>query len=196
MREEFPGKDIPRVPAKNRTAAVAPGIRNTISSALNGNGGGDSSDTASITSSDSMSTTNDTPPASPTQITASSKSSILHKRNTSASGLQKQAAGHDYHVPREKNRLTLRSFLRHIIRDKRLRNSKALSQFLLSEPLGKLSKEEEADIERRLDMDRLRLTEQKKFVDESRKRARELDQWLKGFKSELIRNRMISLPHN
>ena len=189
MREEFPGKDIPRVPAKNRTAAVAPGIRNTISSALNGNGGGDSSDTASITSSDSMSTTNETPPGSPMQTLTSSKGSIFHNRSSSATGLQKQATSHDFHVPREKNRLTLRSFLRQIIRDKRLRKSKALSQFLLSDPLEKLSKEEEADIERRLDMDRLRLTEQKKFVEESRKRARELDQWLKGFKSELIRNR-------
>jgi hypothetical protein len=60
--------------------------------------------------------------------------------------------------------------------------------------LGKLSKEEEADIERRLEMDRLRLSEQKKFVDESRKRARELDQWLKGFKSDLIRDRILVLP--
>jgi len=60
--------------------------------------------------------------------------------------------------------------------------------------LGNLSKEEEADIERRLEMDRLRLSEQKKFVDESRKRARELDQWLKGFKSDLIRDRILVLP--
>jgi len=60
--------------------------------------------------------------------------------------------------------------------------------------LEKLSKEEEADVERRLEMDRLRLAEQKKFVDESRKRARELDQWLKGFKSDLIRNRILFLP--
>ena len=39
-------------------------------------------------------------------------------------------------------------------------------------------------------MDRLRLEEQKKFVEESRKRARELEQWLRGFKSDLIRNRI------
>jgi hypothetical protein len=193
LREEFPGKDIPRVPAKNRSAAVAPGIRNTLSSALNGNGG-DTSDNASITSSDSISTTNETPPSSPTYTPSSSKVSILHKHTSSASGLQKQAASHDYHVPREKNRLTLRSFLRQIIRDKRLRKSKTLSQFLLTGPLGKLSKEEEADVERRLEMDRLRLSEQKKFVDESRKRARELDQWLKGFKSDLIRDRILFLP--
>lgn len=197
MREEFPGKDIPRVPTKNRSSAVAPGIRNTISSALNGSGD-NSSDTASITSSDSVSTTNESPPSSPTPISTPPtptglKGAIFHKRSSSATGLQKQATSRDYHVPREKNRLTLRSFLRQIIRDKRLRKSKALSQFLLSEPLEKLTKEEKADIERRLDMDRLRLVEQKKFVDESRKRARELDQWLRGFKSELIRNRILSL---
>jgi hypothetical protein len=181
LREEFPGKDIPRVPTKNKSSAVAPGIRNTISSALNGNGD-NSSDTASITSSDSVSTTNSSPPSSPSQTPTSQTPTGL-----------KGAIFHDYHVPREKNRLTLRSFLRQIIRDKRLRKSKSLSLFLLSDPLEKLTKEEEADIERRLDMDRLRLTEQQKFLDESRKRARELDQWLRGFKSELIRNRILSL---
>ena len=68
--------------------------------------------------------------------------------------------------------------------------STALVGFLLNHPIQKLTKDEEADIERRLEMDRLRLQEQKKFVEESRKRARELDQWLRGFKKELINDRM------
>ena len=38
-------------------------------------------------------------------------------------------------------------------------------------------------------MDRLRLEEQKKFVEESQKRAKEFEQWLREFKKELIRNR-------
>jgi hypothetical protein len=103
--------------------------------------------------------------------------------------LQKQATSHDYHIPREKNRLTLRSFLRQIIKDKRLEKSKALTEFLLRDPI-RLGKEEEADIERRLEMDRIRLAEQRKFVAESRKRAKELDEWLRGFKSDLIRKRL------
>jgi hypothetical protein len=115
---------------------------------------------------------------------------MSHLRSPSNSALHKQATSHDFHVPREKNRLTLRSFLRQIIKDKKLGRSKTLSHFLLDDPLSKLTKEEEADIERRLDMDRLRLQEQAKFVEESRKRAKELDQWLRGFKSDLIRNSM------
>ena len=93
-------------------------------------------------------------------------------------------------LPREKNRLSLRSFLRQIIKDKRLVRSKALRSFLLDNPLQKLTKEEEADFKRRLEMDRLRLNEQKKFIEESRKRARELDQWLREFKKELINDRI------
>jgi hypothetical protein len=102
--------------------------------------------------------------------------------------LQKQAASHDYHIPREKNRLSLRSFLRQIVKDNRLGKSKAVAEFLFKDPIH-LGKEEEADIERRLEMDRVRLNEQKKFVEESKKRAKELDEWLRGFKTDLIRNR-------
>jgi hypothetical protein len=159
--------------------------------------GGDSEDTASITSSESsVSTTNDTidtPPSSPTPrvSTPTSKlSSVFHGRSSSSTGLEKQAAWQKSHVPREKNRLTLRSFLRQIIKDKKTARSKALSHFLLKDPLSKLTKEEEADMARRLEMDRLRLAEQKQLAEESRKRARELEKWLRTFKSDLIRNRM------
>jgi len=195
LRQEYPGKDIPRVPAKNKTSTTAPSVlRNTIAAALEVNGN-DSSDTASITSSNSGSSVPSpiqSPASSPPTgaSTPSSKSSIFHKRSESASALHKQATSHDYHVPREKNRLTLRSFLRQITKDKRLGKSKALSQFLLKNPIH-LGKEEEEDIERRLEMDRMRLREQRKFVYESRKRAKELDQWLRGFKSDLIRNRLV-----
>lgn len=103
----------------------------------------------------------------------------------------KEPASDDNRLPREKNRLTLRSFLRQIIKDKRLARSKALAAFLLRDPIQNLSKEEEADIRRRLEMDRLRLVEQKQFIEESRKRARELDIWLRGFKKELIKNRIV-----
>jgi hypothetical protein len=166
-------------------------------------GNGDSDDTASITSSESSvsatNETNDTPPSSPTPrvSTPNSKlSSVFHGRSSSSTALEKQAASHKSYVPREKNRLTLRSYLRQILKDKKTARSKALSHFLLKDPLPKLTKEEEADIARRLDMDRLRLAEQKKFVEESRKRARELEKWLRTFKSDLIRNRMTSSPQN
>jgi len=71
--------------------------------------------------------------------------------------------------------------------------SKSLHTFLLQDPIVKLSKEEEQDIQRRLEMDRLRLEEQKKFAEESKKRAKELDKWLRGFKKELIQDRKICL---
>jgi hypothetical protein len=147
-----------------------------------------------MTSESSVGTTNGTPPGSPTFRPGTSpppKTGIIsHFRSPSNSGLHKQATSHDFHVPREKNRLTLRSFLRQIIKDKKLGRSKALAHFLFHDPLPRLTREEEADIERRLDMDRLRLVEQRKFVEESRKRARELEDWLRGFKSDLVRNRM------
>jgi hypothetical protein len=125
------------------------------------------------------------PPENPTpqlKIPQSKREKILH----SLSPRPKEPKSDENQVPREKNRLTLRSFLRQIIRDKRLVRSKSVAAFLLNNPIVKLSKEEEADIKRRLEMDRLRLNEQEQFIEESRKRARELDIWLRGFKKELI----------
>ena len=136
----------------------------------------------------------DSPPTSPSakpqSLSLKTDFNSGQRSRSSSPVLQKQAISRDYQVPREKNRLTLRSFLRQIIRDKRLVRSKALVRFLLNDPIQKLSKEEEADIQRRLEMDRLRLDEQKQFVEESRKRAKEFEEWLRGFKRELIHNGM------
>jgi len=163
--------------------------------------GGDSkisSDSSGRSSSDSYASAPvDSPPASlpssPHLLpgAGSPPDDLSRHRSRSSPALHRQAASHDYQVPREKNRLTLRAFLRQLIKDKRLIRSKSLIQFLLGDPIAKLSKEEEADIGRRLEMDRLRLVEQEKFVEESRKRARELDQWLKEFKHDLIANRIL-----
>jgi Domain of unknown function in PX-proteins (DUF3818) len=95
----------------------------------------------------------------------------------------------NYQVPREKNRLTLRSFLRQLLSDKKLIKSRHLVYFLMHDHLPGLNKEDEADIERRIRMDRLRLEEQMKFFEESKKRAKELDKWLREFKTELIQKR-------
>ena len=183
MREEFPGKEIPRVPAKNRSSTTAPAIRDTVSSTIKDNGA--DSDAVSRTSSESSGTAS--APSSPNLQSGSPtrKRDLIFQRHSHSSPALPINS-----VPREKNRLTLRSFLRQIINDKRLVRSKALVRFLLNEPIEKLSKDEQLDIARRLEMDRLRLEEQKKFVEESRKRARELDQWLRAFKKELINNRM------
>jgi hypothetical protein len=182
LREEFPGKEIPHVPAKNRSWTTA---RSAVPSTIKDNGG--NSDAGSRTSSESSGTASapsspsspNLQPGSPTR----KRDLIFQRLSHSSPALPINS------VPREKNRLTLRSFLRQIVKDKRLAQSNAFVRFLLNDPIEKLSEDEEADIERRLEMDGLRLEEQKKFVEESRKRARELEQWLRGFKKELINNR-------
>ena len=168
-------------------------VRGMISSAMDN--GGDSDETASRTSSESSLVESSPPsphlrsssPSSPSSA-RSRLENLSHHRSNSSPSLQ--VPSQSSHVPREKQRLTLRAFLRQIIRDKRLVRSQHFVEFLLHAPIQKLNKEEELDIQRRLEMDRLRLEEQKKFVEESRKRAKELEQWLRGFKSDLIRNRI------
>lgn len=188
MREEFPGRDIPHVPSKNRSSSTVFNVRDSISYTVKDNES-DSISRSSSESSVSASTGYDSPPSlTPTPSLKPDLDSERRSRSSSTS-LQKQAISQNYLVPREKNRLTLRSFLRQIIRDKRLARSQAVARFLSSDPIT-LGKEEKADIQRRSGMDRLRLEEQKRFVEESRQRAKELEEWLRGFKSELIRNRM------
>jgi hypothetical protein len=156
--------------------------------------GGESSDTASRSSSESSFVASSPPSPHLTSSSPSSARSKLdalslgHHRSNSSPSLQ--VPSQSSHLPREKQRVTLRAFLRQIIRDKRLVRSHHLVDFLLQAPIQKMSREEELDIHRRLEMDRLRLDEQRKFVEESRKRAKELEQWLRGFKSDLIRHRI------
>ena len=197
LRDEFPGKDIPRVPSKNKAPTVLSGFRTAVSAVLDTNEG-ESSETSGRSSPESFSSaTIESPPVSspaspglPVPAVGSPLDDLSRHRSRSSPTLHKQATSYDYQVPREKNRLTLRAFLRQIVNDKRLLRSNSLLQFLLSDPITKFTKEEEADIGRRLQMDQLRLAEQEQFVVESRKRARELDQWLKEFKHDLIANRI------
>jgi PX domain/Domain of unknown function in PX-proteins (DUF3818) len=171
LRHEFPGRDVPRVPGKIRSSATAP---RRAAWDLSGN---TSDDTASLASEESS-----VPQSSPSE--GPSTPTTYKDHGVNGTTVQER------YLPREKNRLTLRAFLRHIALDGRLRRSRHFTQFLLRDPIT-LSVEEEMDVERRQEMDRLRLAEQGRFVEESKKRARELDRWLREFKSDLIQNRMI-----
>ena len=89
-------------------------------------------------------------------------------------------------LSRERNRLTLRAYLRHLLSNQDIANSGITQNFLLHEPI-ELSNEERTDAMRREEMDRMREAEADKFKSEVSGRVRELESYLRGFKDELVK---------
>lgn len=160
LREEFPGKQIPRLPSKNKAPATA-------SSYI---------------------------PSMPTFGFGSSRQSMEEDSGESAdeeSSPHAAAAGpatsslEMIRIPREKQRLTLRSFLQRLLKDQQIAQSTALRHFLLDGPI-KLTEEELHDCKNRADLDALREEERVKFLEVAREKARELDSQMYVFKRDLI----------
>lgn len=89
-------------------------------------------------------------------------------------------------LSRERNRLTLRAYLRQLMINEDVANSTALQAFLLNGTTT-LTPAEDADVSRREEMDKLREAESAKFKSEVSNRVRELEQHLRGFKDELVK---------
>ncbi|KAK0528581.1 hypothetical protein OC842_004504 [Tilletia horrida] len=94
-------------------------------------------------------------------------------------------------LAREKNRLTLRAYLRSLLAVPAVADSEALQDFLLGEPIT-LNREEVEDAARRERLDEVREEEQQRFADESARRAKELQTHLKAFKEDLVRRDGLS----
>lgn len=88
-------------------------------------------------------------------------------------------------LAREKNRLTLRAYLRSLLKIRSVANSNTLKAFLLDDPIS-LSDAELIDTQRREAMDRMREEEQLRFKQEADRRVAELDEHLEQFKKELM----------
>lgn len=90
-------------------------------------------------------------------------------------------------LAREKNRLTLRAYLRSLLASRAVAESALLMDFLTAEPT-KLTPAEEEDAAIREGLDHVREEEHKRFADEAAKRAQELQAHLKDFKQDLIQH--------
>ncbi|GAA5852283.1 hypothetical protein JCM9279_002489 [Rhodotorula babjevae] len=98
------------------------------------------------------------------------------------------------HVPtlaRERNRLTLRAYLRSLLTNPTLASADAFRSFLLESPIS-LSPSEEHDIVIREEMDRIREQEMKSFRAEVEERVEELEGYLRTFREELVKHDGLS----
>lgn len=127
-------------------------------------------------------TGDNSPPQSPRMPTNSRQStdSVTHP-----------TAGLPIHFTRERNRLTLRAYLHRLLNKPEVSNSEFLRSFLIDHPI-ELKSNEKQDVEARAAMDRAREKEHLRFKAEVEGRVRELDQYLRGFREELVKSDGLS----
>lgn len=95
------------------------------------------------------------------------------------------------HFIREHNRLTLRAYLHRLLTRPEISNSEQFRSFLTDDPI-ELSPEEKKDAENREAIDRAREDEKVRFRLEVEGRVRELDNYLRGFREELVKSDGLS----
>ena len=81
--------------------------------------------------------------------------------------------------------MSLRAFLRTILQQKRIAESKALKDFLNDQPIS-LTQEDLVDIQRRKEVDGVRVEEQRRFYEIARQRAAELDVYMENFRRDIV----------
>jgi len=123
-----------------------------------------------------------------------------HKKNASQTSLGRRSprASADfsaYKAPRklyrEEQRVSLRAFLRSFLHNERIAQSSAMAEFLTHDPI-EVNEEEMEDIQRREEMDKKRIEEQKQFYEVARKRAAELDIHMEKFRREIVESNGLS----
>lgn len=189
LRTELPGKVLPPLPRKNKSST---------SSAFLSVGGVADDDASSISSV----STHDTGYA---EDTGSLRNLVGmgHKRIASRTSLSGPSSRGNsprppserepeiVHLYREDQRVSLRAFLRTILQNPQIAETKAISDFFTLRPV-KPNEEELIDIERRKEMDAKRVEEQKRFFEIARQRAQELDVYMEKFRREIVESNGLS----
>lgn len=207
LRTELPGRILPPLPKKNKSSTTASGLWTSWSNA-------DESDGSSVSSVSTRMTGAPAPaggvssllsPAAPTNrrpgSTASARSiGSKESSRVSVDGKQrnvvqsnKQDDDDDSVVLwRESQRVSLRSFLRSLLHNPQIANTKAMLEFLSGEPMTPTD-EDVDDILRRKAVDEKRIEEQKQFYEIARKRAAELDEYMEQFRRDIVEKNGLTM---
>lgn len=189
LKTEIPGKVLPPLPRKNKST--------TLASVTNDD---DSSSVSSVSTVDTVNS----------ERNGSSRNLLSHRRlisNTarlSVSGsprrdsprgsISSSRAGSPMptvRLHREDQRVSLRAFLRTLLQNPQIADSRAIKDFFTSNPV-KLNEEEREDVANRKEMDARRLEEQQQFYEIARKRAAELDVYMEKFRRSIVESNGLS----
>ncbi|KAJ5886908.1 uncharacterized protein N7473_009582 [Penicillium subrubescens] len=179
LRTEFPGKHLPPLPRKNKSSTTSSWFGSTDDD--NESVSSLSTQDASV-SDEATSTTGRTLAPESIVRRSVSKSSLRSSKSPRAST---EVVSRQTVLYREEQRVSLRAFLRTMLQNKRIAESKAMEEFLTSKPIS-LNEEELIDVKRRKEMDAVRIEEQKRFYEIARQRAAELDVYMEQFRRDIV----------
>ncbi|KAF1731924.1 PX domain-containing protein [Beauveria bassiana] len=208
LRIELPGRALPSLPKKNKSSSTA----STFMSAFGG--AADSDDGASLSTVSTRLTRLSVEPDAPSarlapaahQRAGSSRS--LHSstsRNGNSPRLSSDgrlapggaspdpaANGETVVLGREKQRISLRAFIRSMLHNPQVANTAAMEQFLTADPITPTDEDVE-DILRRKNLDEKRVEEQKNFYEIARQRAAELDEYMEQFRRDIVERNGLTM---
>lgn len=201
-KTELPGRVLPPVPRKNKSSSTATGIFGF---------GGEGSDASSVSSvstrmtglavnGDSDLLSPGRHRRSPSTKSVTSNLSARSRGQSTDSRLNRVPSqgtpaegGEDVMVlPREAQRISLRAFIRSLLHNPQVANTKAMQEFLQHEPIT-LSDEDVEDVVRRKAVDEKRIEEQKNFYEIARKRAAELDEYMEQFRRDIVERNGLTM---
>ncbi|EFY98533.1 DUF3818 domain protein [Metarhizium robertsii] len=201
IKTELPGRILPPLPKKNKSSTTASGLWTGWSNA-------DDSDASSVSSVSTRITDAPVPqsggissllsPTAPSQRKPGSARSIRSARESprpSVDGKQspeKQDADDSVVLWRESSRVSLRAFLRSLLHNPQVANTKAMQEFLSGDPITPTDDDVE-DIMRRKAIDEKRIEEQKQFYEIARKRAAELDEYMEHFRRDIVERNGLTM---
>ncbi|EPQ59257.1 hypothetical protein GLOTRDRAFT_70534 [Gloeophyllum trabeum ATCC 11539] len=165
-----PDENVPSPPAKDRTIVNAP-MSAPITPSPSTAGLFRTTTTSTTGSSDSLNV-----PPSPSSAASYGGFPSQPMQSSSSSQLR---------LAREKNRLTLRSYLHTLLASSTLGSSPVLKSFLVSMPTA-LSEEEKCDAQRREEADRMRDDGRKRFAQEVKDRVEGLRGAVRGVKGDIM----------
>ncbi|KAH8910830.1 succinate flavoprotein subunit [Coniochaeta sp. PMI_546] len=197
LRIELPGKVLPPLPKKNKTNSTASNLISSIT--------GNDSDASSVSSVSTQAT--GLPGANGSADGRMLTVREHRKAGSISSGRNSPRASTDSRLSpaiqspgrteatvlfRETQRISLRAFLRTLLHNPQLAQTKAMQEFLKKDPID-LKDEDVEDIARRKLMDEKRLDEQKQFYDIAKKRAAELDVYMEQFRQDIIERNGLTM---
>ncbi|KAK7969587.1 hypothetical protein PG996_001971 [Apiospora saccharicola] len=201
LRIELPGKVLPPVPKKNKTDTAASSLLGRMT-----DGGGDS-DASSLSSVSTMQASGESGGLRDSMRNLTIRD---HRRNLSAASLGRSSRssprpstdGAASPVPspktanailwRENQRISLRAFLRSLLHDPQIAQTKAMQEFLTRDPMTPTD-DDVYDIMRRKAVDEKRVEEQKQFYEIARKRAAELDVYMEQFRQDIVERNGLTM---
>lgn len=185
LRKEFPGKQLPSLPSKNKSSTSAGGLMSWARSEnSNDDDDGEEPDDEDLEEDDEGDddkefdtySTHEAPSLGPKKL-----SKFIQQRQAN------EMSENSFKLVRERQRTTLRGYLRELLKSPQISRCQTFLEFLHRDKLKKLTKEELYDMEMRKKMDLIRTENQIKFYEIATERAKLLEEHINEFKQEILK---------